>query len=170
MGDEIWTCNYFHPCHLFDASAICFMYFFSRSADNKVTDLPFIYAAQNSQERITHVCSSSEIPNTKILGCIWGLSANIFPLFNLCIASAGLERQRTSCLLAGKLSSVASRRAMIYCPLVFKTEIQRLGSNSSLIEWCSLFVNHKAQLNMTDRDWQWWFACLEGASAMHTFP
>ena len=103
---------------------------------------------------------------SQLLGCIWGMSSALYPLFHYGVTALGsTETMLQGCLNSSKEITVPPRRAQIYCPLLFGNRFQKPArwSTSSLVQWCSLFVPPRSEWNMSYADWQRWLACVEGS-------
>ena len=153
--------DFLYPCSQVRASAWCFYWLTARASVLQVSDTGVHRWLRSASAHITWACTHYvNMSEVNIRGCIWGMSASLFPLFDHGIARN--SSRSMGCLSSESSLTVVPRRTQLYCPQLFRN-VHILGSKSTVVEWCSIVVEPRLQQNMSDHMWQRWLACLEGS-------
>jgi len=119
--------------------------------------------------RITHWCfRSPALTENALLGCIYGVSGAFLPVFDRLTAvrnttAAFAVPSRAACTNATFLS-MAPYYGLFFpplCTLMFNAGPPMVYRSTTLVDWCSEFVDSNAISSMTQQ--RRWLACIHGS-------
>lgn len=151
------------PCRVIILSAHCFSWIFSQGL---ILEPGKGYYLTHRYHEFMKLISSSD-PCTRILmrseanvrGCIWGISQVYFLSYHELWHAIKIGK-KTACETVGLTENL-----FFSCRVAsqFYHSRNRTGSNSAIVDWCSVFISPSSQHHLSVRDWQRWLVCLHGS-------
>ena len=174
------TKSWMYPCNVYDMSAFCWHWILGQgllqqghSDDDpmgKRTDLTRFLALRSLPYMVTDLCYRQDMKESNRLGCVFGMSSVYFLLYHEgWVAARSGASPLDACLQIPTFTVNAPSEA---CNLLFNHSSSvpvSLGGQSSLMDWCTLFVSQDSQIMLSTLDERRWLSCAVGSSWM-TLP
>eukprot|EP00931_Biecheleriopsis_adriatica_P067865 TRINITY_DN4192_c0_g1_i1.p1 TRINITY_DN4192_c0_g1~~TRINITY_DN4192_c0_g1_i1.p1 ORF type:complete len:1019 (+),score=200.52 TRINITY_DN4192_c0_g1_i1:55-3111(+) len=154
-----------YPCdkaQSFWTAAGCF-YFSTLIMPNAKADSWRYRKVLKQPKRWSELCLQLH-PEHVVRGCIFGLSANMFPLFEHAVAEATLEAAGEDGL--GQRGAIMSRKKLcdghfndVLCAMVPREHAKAAPAGQSIIQWCSRFMTSGNE----DKDLLRFYTCVDGS-------
>jgi len=164
--------DFLRPCTTSPLSAWCFQWMFINVAGSGTQKKWRSHHAAllAFPDHVAELCASPSLAGaSQRNGCIWGMSWATYIFFHEMWLAEQTNEPLTPLEVCLQLPSVFTLVPQVMCPGLANLStplVRRSGSDSSLVDWCALFVRGPI---VDAHGRRRWLTCLEGASASIIF-